>query len=415
MPFKRPKYNDLTSVQKNIIANATATQMRKLAVVGGPGTGKTILALQIIMDSIKSSSNSLFIVYNRPLSNFLKNELDKENNPAMVMTFHSWIYTFLKDVALPMNGEINVDIEKSLQTNKFVYDWNKVYRKILTLDSLKGYYDYVFIDEAQDICKDAWPIFNYIAKKLYVFYDENQKIGNELEQYYYSDSEIVDIKRAINCEDSFYDLTENFRNTIEIESVAKLFDDNSEINNITLKKITAKNHGKKPSILKIENADLVAKWILKNYDPSLSYGILIPAFSKANKFDSVLSQYKEAFENNMNERQKRMFQCYSSKTNNKYNIMDTGISLMSIIASKGLEFDVVYILSTNDIDFDISKTINRHKLYVAITRARKELYFVCDTSGVKNVVLGTLETNKAIVDEKEIKESDVKSTIDMLF
>lgn len=354
MPFKRPKYNDLTSVQKNIIANATGTQMPKLAVVGGPGTGKTILALQIIMDAIKSSSNSLFIVYNRPLSNFLKNELDKENNPAMVMTFHRWIYTFLKDVALPMNGEINVDIEKSLQTNKYVYDWNKVYSKILTLDSLKGYYDYVFIDEAQDICKDAWPIFNYIAKKLYVFYDENQKIGNELEQYYYSDSEIVDIKRAINCEDSFYDLTENFRNTIEIESVAKLFDDNSEINNITLKKITAKNHGKKPSILKIENADLVAKWILKNYDPSLS-------------------------------------------------------------SSKGLEFDVVYILSTNDIDFDISKTINRHKLYVAITRARKELYFVCDTSGVKNVVLGTLETNKAIVDEKEIKESDVKSTVDMLF
>ena len=65
MAFKLPDYDELNITQQQIINSLAYAE--KLAVVGGPGTGKTIIAIQA--SSIMSSSDEkcLFLTYSKPL------------------------------------------------------------------------------------------------------------------------------------------------------------------------------------------------------------------------------------------------------------------------------------------------------------------------------------------------------------
>jgi len=69
----------------------------------------------------------------------------------------------------------------------------------------------------------------------------------------------------------------------------------------------------------------------------------------------------------------------------QYEAMDkTGVRLMTMHSSKGLEFDIVYIIEAVDgiIPYKKAKTKaekeeERRMFYVAMTRAREELYIYC--------------------------------------
>lgn len=410
MPFKRPKFSELTSTQKNIISCISIGDNSKYAVIGGPGTGKTILALQIILDAIKSTNdNVLFIVYNRPLAKFIASEAKKSNNNSTISTFHSWIYNFIR-------YQLKVD-PTYYQTKMFVYDWDKLYTDLINNKNLKGYYDYIFVDEAQDLHMGAWKIIKYLSKNINVFYDDNQRIGNDDSNDY--DYSKVDVKSEIGCEENFFDLIDNFRNTKQIECVAKLFGDNYDDNNVTLKKTTAIREGQKPVILHSNSIDDTVKYILKHFNPGYSYGVLVPQFSISGEFDNQINAYAESFNKQMTQSQKQVFQCYkSSKSiqgNNNYEILDTGISLMSIKASKGLEFDVVYIVETNNPNLNIKTEINRHRLYVAITRARNNLFFVLNEGLPANDVEKLLESHKDCFEEQKVIANDFASKIRNLF
>jgi len=74
------------------------------------------------------------------------------------------------------------------------------------------------------------------------------------------------------------------------------------------------------------------------------------------------------------------------------------VNLMTMHASKGLEFDIVFILGMEDGVFPHSRSKNSHEeleeerrlCYVALTRAKKELYLL---HAEKRTVFGKTETN----------------------
>ena len=74
MVYRAVDVDDYTKIQRQIIKEPLT---RSFAVVGGPGTGKTIIALERLQQVIKSGTPGCYIAYNRnlvQLANHIMNE-----------------------------------------------------------------------------------------------------------------------------------------------------------------------------------------------------------------------------------------------------------------------------------------------------------------------------------------------------
>ena len=71
MSFKLPSYKDLNQTQKVLIQLLPKTE--KLAVIGGPGTGKTIVGIQGAIQMMNQGKKCLFLSYSDMLRCFIKN------------------------------------------------------------------------------------------------------------------------------------------------------------------------------------------------------------------------------------------------------------------------------------------------------------------------------------------------------
>lgn len=74
MVYRAVDVDDYTKIQRQIIKEPLT---RSFAVVGGPGTGKTIIALERLQQVISSGTPGYYIAYNRnlvQLANYIMNE-----------------------------------------------------------------------------------------------------------------------------------------------------------------------------------------------------------------------------------------------------------------------------------------------------------------------------------------------------
>ena len=95
MAFTLPSKTDFTKIQNQIM---NAIRGRSIAIIGGPGTGKTVLAIHAINDLIMRGygERSMLIVYSKPLQCFIKETLrNKNGNHEISATWHSWFSIIL--------------------------------------------------------------------------------------------------------------------------------------------------------------------------------------------------------------------------------------------------------------------------------------------------------------------------------
>ncbi len=271
------------------------------------------------------------------------------------------------------------------EIKKFVYDFNKI------LDDIKGIenfqkFKYIFVDEAQDFDDVLLEILDYISIKLYVFFDDNQKFTPEMLDVdaSFTSVEQTNILNILDLEENFYDLTVNFRNTASIERIAKLYDFNYMINNITLRRTTVSKEGQIADLIECSNREKIVDTIVKEHtqSPNKTIGILVPKFSSQKK---ILDSYKELFRNHdlINNDN---FYVHSSKEKRPLN--ENGIFLMTYQIAKGLEFDHVYLVELNHEDFVLDH-YHKNAFYVSITRAKDQLSFVYDNTKKDSSVIKT--------------------------
>jgi hypothetical protein len=182
---------------------------RRVAVSGGAGTGKSVLALEKARRLAKEGFRTLLTCYNRQLADHLANLCAGTAN-LEVMSFHQLCHRQVER-ANRVSGRDLVSEARVTYPGKGLYDVQLPNALAYSLEVLPDRYDAIVCDEGQDFLEEFWvPIELLLADSneapLYVFYDDNQNL--------YARAGTFPIK------DQPFSLTTNCRNTEPIHAAA---------------------------------------------------------------------------------------------------------------------------------------------------------------------------------------------------
>jgi hypothetical protein len=200
---ERRKIDELTQNQFRILRQLRGH--RRAAIVGGAGTGKTMLAMEKAGQLADGGYRVLFLCFNKHLAEWVGKNLKHDN--IMVATFHGLVgharnWTKLYD-ASKMGWE-----EFTQKAPDLLLDAASIMR---SADSglHDKFFDAIIVDEAQDF-EDTWwyPVPDMLKDPqngvFYVFFDNNQRLYSQISN--------------IPIEGEPFYLDENCRNTQHIHA-----------------------------------------------------------------------------------------------------------------------------------------------------------------------------------------------------
>lgn len=276
MQINGVRFDDLNPIQKRILLEMEKRD--RLAVIGGPGTGKTFIAIFAILKALEQNNNSFFLVHNKNLNMYIRKLIGHQQFPEyLAKTYHAWLPTYLV-LVLPNYSLKRVQDEFAILGKTYEYNWPLIGEAMreVPLDKRRQY-NFLFVDETQDIPLPLLTIIKDASKKLMVTFDDSQKIGNDyFEDQKQQPSDRSEILIRLALTDSFFDLTENYRNTQSIERVAKLFGQCFKPNAFSLRQETSKLKGPLPNLIKVTNLSHTVRMIYADYSlhPDQQIGVL---------------------------------------------------------------------------------------------------------------------------------------------
>lgn len=152
---------------------------RRVAVSGGAGTGKTVLALEKARRLASEGFKTLLTCYNRQLADHLSGLCTGINN-LDVMSFHQLCHRQVER-ANHSSGRDLVAEAKLTYPGKGLYDVQLPNALSYSLEILPERYDAIVCDEGQDFREEFWlplelMLSDYERAPLYIFFDDNQDI-----------------------------------------------------------------------------------------------------------------------------------------------------------------------------------------------------------------------------------------------
>jgi len=367
--FKFSKKNIcVNEEQYKAITRPRDTNQRIIASAGSGKTTTITARIAYLIEHFKIESNRIVLLtFSKNSANQMKKKLFDliGDNQVYAGTFHGLAKNLLQKYS-----------PKSIQTLYFIDELVSMGEEWLkTYDGRKwvGKIQYIFVDEFQDINVSQWNMILRMlwpGAKLIVVGDDCQNI------YTWRGSNvnfILDLDKHLkNLVDD--QLNINYRSSDNIIQVA-----NSVMKHIpTLPwkhtMVSSLPKEKKPEVHFFYRACDETSWIIKQIEKQLKENpnITIAIMSRINV--DLYRFEEECIQKNIS------YRLFDLTTNDETDeIQKNSIDLVTIHSSKGLEWDVVYLVHTNDDVFPSSKKkediINERRLfYVAVTRARNQLF-----------------------------------------
>lgn len=308
----------------------------QVRIIGGAGTGKTFIAMKKAVRDARARKKVLYLCCNKELARFVR---EKTEGWAAI-DFHT--YESLVIAAIEETAYIAAPLNEN--GNKACFD-------LVSEASGFAQYDSIIVDEGQDFDEDMGLtvrlfLVNNQKSSLYVFYDVSQNVFRNK----YDNSFAIEYPPFI--------LRYNIRNT---GCIYKYAVDTTGLGSDT---IANQLLGVKPDVRQYNS-------VLQGIK-GLSNIVIRLTRKEFVSTRSIVILSDEPFDRSILATETRVG-AFDISTADLRDIKDTEICFKTAEDFKGLEADVVIYLK-NDYPGAVQDEIERHREYVALTRARYYLY-----------------------------------------
>ena len=380
--FTLPGIHELTKEQEDALA---LDKVGQHLIIGGPGTGKSVVALLRSRRHHQDKDKYRFLVYNHLLRQ-ASNHLFGTNFKGK--TWNLWfsqIFQYVTNQPVPY-----IPLEPGHNWQEI--DWQRAIQIIKEAPTANNL-PFLIIDEGQDMPPQFYEALTEVGfMNFYVVADQNQQITREN-----SSRQDIEIKLSINTHDVI-ELKENFRNSYSTARLAREFytgDPAAPPPNLP----PVERSAKQPILVEYgENHrytfDIIITRILKtaDRDPRKLIGIITPN-------NNIREIYVNALQNNNTEldNPKPEIQTYHAGGNLNLSFGEGGIMVINSQSCKGLEFDIVFLADVDKYYYyhQISDDVKK-KFYVMVARSRENVIMLKNAEN-RCPVEAILPTDEAIL------------------
>jgi DNA helicase II / ATP-dependent DNA helicase PcrA len=366
--FSLPGIEQLNKDQERVLA---LPKEGCYLVVGGPGTGKSVIALLRArrhhrVNGTRSSGPQeyVFLVYNRLLLEASRELMDRAVNAyAWIAWFKSVFKSALKHPCPTVNGQ------------SFSLDWKAIGEAIAGAAELPApFTPFVIIDEGQDMPPSFYLALAELGfEHFFVVADQNQQIT---EQH----STVREIANALAVDTSDrIELTENYRNYYPIARLALEFcveDPASPCTRLPPIRPSAKT----PVLVDYGQGcqwdfDEVCERILKaaDRDPARLFGIITPDNETRASWLNKLRSHTVTLDHG----RPRIVTYAAGEEHGDLRFSEGGIFVINAQSAKGLEFDFVVLADIHCYRYHAEDKGQmddmRRRFYVMVSRAREQV------------------------------------------
>ncbi len=359
--FKLPGINDLSKEQET--ARSLPSKGQYL-IVGGPGTGKSILALLRCRRHARNGEDYIFLVYNHLLQQASRQLFEDKLNSRQ---WQSWfIKTFHK-----MTGR-GIPQKAKNKSGFREFDWDKALEIIQAVKApINKKLPYLIIDEGQDMPPRFYQALTELGfENFYVVADDNQQITTE-------NSRIDEIQSVLALEsDDIIKLKTNYRNTCPTAELAREFclnrksppPDLPHRRTEAIKPLLVEYNGR----CRISFSEIIQR-IQKeaDRDPGRLIGIITPNNKVREHYYKQLKSTAVTLDN-----APPHVVTYANGDQHNLSFTEGGILVINAKSCKGLEFDTVYLAD-----------IDQFRYWPDIKEQKMKLFYVIIARAINRVIL----------------------------
>ncbi|KJS30246.1 MAG: hypothetical protein VR64_16115 [Desulfatitalea sp. BRH_c12] len=387
--FTLPGIHELNKDQDEALALALEGQH---LIIGGPGTGKSVVALLRARRLKETNRTYGTLVYNQ-LLHHSNRHLFGRDQPFAAMTWDSWFRRHFK-------RRLSADIPMLAPDYPGGYrpiDWNAIELQVQSLDNVPDQSDkFIVIDEGQDMPPAFYRTLTQLGfENFYVAADQNQQIHPDK----CSSRQDIENTLAIEPGDTL-ELKTNYRNTRPIALLAQHFypadpaSPRPDLPDLIPAAATPElwTYGTANTATLASIADNILQ--LSDRNPRKLIGIITPDNKVRTKFNDALRRANPKMDND-----KPPIQTFVSGQRELPDFGQGGIMIINAQSCKGLEFDTVILPDIDQHQPKRDPYALKARFYVMVARAREQLMLL-RTGNICPVVDGLLPTDPSILVRK---------------
>lgn len=330
-----------------------------LFVVGPPGSGKTVLAVQRAQMLTEIQSDVLIVTYNRMLRRLVALMVD---DGVISQTMQSFVWFDYQDRMGEQPPYASHD--------PFAYMWSIIMER-MKLREVRPNRPHLIVDEGQDLPPGFFKYASgYVARNITVFADEDQALRRDC-------TTLEQIKQATGLNNPKI-LSQNHRNTPEISRLAEHF----HSGRLPAATVHRSSSGELPRLVRSENVEstvaVVSNWY-QNRGGSI--GVIVDRNQTGRILQKELARRLSGVRIDVYR--------HDQRNEDAINVLQDGVTVVNKESAKGLEFDTVFIVEL-DRFIPCTDDAQRRALYMMFTRARDNLLLLYGPGELSTLALAAL-------------------------